>query len=61
MKTLVIVLLVAILISLGFGLFFLTRDDSDPKRLLNALKIRVALTALLVATLVTAYFLGYIQ
>ena len=61
MKTLVLVLLAAIVISLGSGLFYLTRDGTDSPRLLKALKIRVALTVLLVVALVVTYKLGYIQ
>lgn len=61
MKTVVILLLVAIIISLGSGLFYLTKDDTNSPRLLKALKIRVALTVLLVVTLVVTYKMGYIQ
>ena len=61
MKTVVLVLLVAIVISLGSGLFFLAKDDTNSPRLLKALKIRVGLSVVLIAFLVSAYFLGWIQ
>ena len=47
--------------SLGSGLFFLTRDNQGSPRLLNALRIRVALSITLVAFLLAAYFGGWIE
>ena len=61
MKLVVIVLLAAIIISLGSGLYYLSRDDSDSHKVLKALKIRVALSAILILFLVTSYYMGYIQ
>jgi len=61
MKTIVFVLLAAIIISLGSGLFYLSRDDSDSGKVLKALKIRVALSATLILFLVASYYLGWIQ
>ncbi len=61
MKYIVFALLAAILISLGSGLFYLSRDDADSTKLLRALKIRVALSAVLILFLVASYFLGWIQ
>ena len=60
MKTIVLLLLAAIVISLGSGLFFLTRDQ-DSERVLKALKIRVALSLILIVFLVGAFWFGYIQ
>ena len=60
MKYLVYVLLAAIIISLGSGLFYLRREDADPTKLLNALKVRVALSLALILVLVGAYFFGWI-
>jgi len=61
MKYVVFTLLAAILVSLGSGLFYLTRDDVDSSRVLRALKIRVAISAVLIIFLVSSYFLGWIQ
>jgi hypothetical protein len=61
MKFVVIVLLAGIIISLGSGLFYLSRDDSDSGKVLKALKIRVALSATLILFLVASYYMGYIQ
>ena len=60
MKIFVIVMLIAIVASLGSGLFFLARDDQGSPRVLNALKIRVALSAILIASLVVGYFAGWL-
>lgn len=60
MKIFVLVMLIAIVASLGSGLYFLSKDDQGSPRMLNALKIRVALSAILVVTLVVAYFTGWI-
>ena len=60
MKTVVLILLAAIVISLASGLFFLTRDH-DSERMLKALKIRVGLSLVLILFLVGAFWMGYIQ
>ena len=63
MKAIVLILLAAIIISLGSGLFFLTRDtrnDRGSSRVLKALKIRVALSVALIALLVVSFYAGWI-
>ena len=60
MKLLVILILLAIVASLASGLWFLAKDDRGSSRVLTALKIRVTLSALLVAFLVIGYFQGWI-
>ena len=57
MKIVVIVLLLAIVASLGSGLFYLARDNRNSPRLLKALKIRVALSAVLILFLVVSYYI----
>lgn len=61
MKFVVFALLAAILISLGSGLWYLSRDNADSSKVLKALKLRVALSVLLMLVLVAAYFLGWIE
>ena len=61
MKLVVIILLAAIVISLGSGLFHLTRDNADSSKALKALKIRVALSAVLILFLLGSYYFGYIR
>ncbi len=56
-----LILLAAIVISLIAGLFFLIRGDKGSPRMLYALKIRVALSVVLVVFLVLAFTLGWIK
>jgi len=62
MKTVVLVLLAAIVIALFSGLFFLVKDKDHPDspRLLTALKVRVGLSILLVLLLVASFQFGWI-
>lgn len=61
MKYVVFVLLAAIVISLGTGLFYLRREDADSPKMLRALEIRVGLSLVLIVFLVASYFLGWIE
>jgi hypothetical protein len=60
MKSVLIILLLAILTSLGSGLWFLAKDDQGSTRVLRALKIRVLLSAVLIGFLIFGYFQGWI-
>lgn len=60
MKLVVVVLLLAIVASLGSGLFYLARDDQSSSRVLKALKIRVALSATLILFLLLSYYMGWV-
>ena len=61
MKYLIYVLLAAIVVSLGTGLFYLRRDDADSPKMLRALQMRVALSLVLIVVLISAYFFGWIE
>jgi len=61
MKAIVLVLLAAIVISLGAGLFFLVKGDNNSPKMLYALKIRVALSIVLVVLLVLSFSFGWIN
>lgn len=62
LPTLIIVLfLLAIVIALFSGMYFLVRDPSTSRRTLHSLRWRVALQVLLIAFLLTAYFMGWIH
>ena len=61
MKIIVLLLLAAIIISLGTGLFYLRREDADSPKMLKALEIRVGLSLVLILFLVVSYFMGWIQ
>jgi len=60
MKLTLILILLAILASLGSGLWFLAKDDQGSTRVLTALKVRVALSALLIGFLILGYSQGWI-
>jgi len=60
-KILIIIVLVAIIISLGSGLFFLVKDKSDSKRTVKALTVRIVLSVSLFALLVLGYLTGVIK
>jgi hypothetical protein len=59
-KFLIIVVLVAIVISLGSGLFHLVKGDGQSKRMVNALTVRIALSVLLFVLLFVAWKSGLI-
>jgi len=60
LKLLLLIILLAIIVSLASGLWFLARDDQGSTRVLTALKVRVVLSAILVGFLVFGYFQGWI-
>ena len=59
-KILVIACLVAIVFSLGSALFHLSRGKGDPKKMVRALTIRVALSVALFILLMLAWYNGLI-
>jgi cytochrome bd-type quinol oxidase subunit 2 len=59
-KLLIVVVLVAIVVSLGSGLFHLVKDDGQSKRMVNALTVRIALSVLLFVLLFVAWKSGLI-
>ena len=61
MKAFVLLILLAILISLGSGLYYLIRDREGSPRLLKALILRVGLSAALILFLLISYFMGWIS
>ena len=60
MKILVIVLVLLIIASLGSALFFLVHDQSNSKRMLRALALRVGLSITLFLLLMAGYYFGLI-
>ena len=59
-KLLIILVLLAIVASLGSGLFHLVRDEGKSKRMVNALTLRIALSVLLFVLLFIAWRSGLI-
>ena len=60
-KTIAIILLCSILISLASGVFFLFNDTGKEKRMVTSLTIRIVLSVLLIIVLIVGYFTGQIQ
>ncbi|HZF27159.1 MAG TPA: twin transmembrane helix small protein [Steroidobacteraceae bacterium] len=60
-KLLVILMLIAIVVSLGSALFHLSRGKGDSKKMLRALTWRISLSVLLFALLMLAYSRGLLQ
>ena len=63
LKTIIVLLFIAILISLFGGLNFLVKDlgGNNKKRLLYALGIRIILAALLLGTIIYGSYTGQIK
>lgn len=57
-KTLVVLLLLAVIASLFSGLFFLLRDGKGGRRTVRALTVRIALSLLLFALLMIGFQTG---
>lgn len=58
LKLVIVLLLLAIHASLFSGLVFLVKDDSSRSRVVNALTVRVVLTALTVALIAYGFYSG---
>jgi hypothetical protein len=59
-KSLVLILLLAVVVSLFSGLFFLHRDRGQGRRTVQALTVRIGLSLVLFLTLLLAYYFGYL-
>lgn len=57
-KTLIIINLILILISLFSGVFFLVKDDGKTNRIVTSLTIRVSLSVCLILLMITCYYTG---
>jgi Protein of unknown function (DUF2909) len=60
-KALIIACLVAIVLSLASGLFFLVYDKGESKKMVKALTIRVGLSVLLFLLLLVAWWQGLLE
>ncbi|MBQ0762126.1 twin transmembrane helix small protein [Marinobacter psychrophilus] len=58
LKTLIITLLLAVIVSLFSGLFFLIRDGGKTNRVINSLALRVALSVLLLLVILLSLWQG---
>ena len=59
MKIIVAILLVAVVVSLFSGLFFLYKDKGKSRRVVNSLTLRVALSISVFLLLMISYYFGF--
>jgi hypothetical protein len=60
-KYLIVAVLLAIVASLGSGLFFMLRDKGGSKRMVNSLTVRIGLSVALFVLLFVAWYAGLLQ
>ncbi len=60
-KYLIVAVLLAIIASLGSGLFFMLRDKGDSKRMVNSLTLRIGLSVLLFILLFVGWYADLLQ
>jgi len=60
-KYLIVAVLIAIVVSLGMGLFFLLTDKGESKRMVHSLTVRIGLSVVLFVLLFIAWYFGLIQ
>ena len=58
LKAAIVLMLLATLVSLFSGLFFLVRDEGRGLRVVNSLSVRVVLTAITVALIAWGFYSG---
>nr|WP_298136512.1 twin transmembrane helix small protein [uncultured Pseudomonas sp.] len=58
LKAAIVLLLLATLVSLFSGLFFLVKDEGRTSRVVNSLTVRVVLTGLTVALIAWGFYSG---
>ena len=58
LKILILALLMAVIVSLFSGLFFLIRDGGQTNRVINSLALRVALSVLLLLVILLSLWQG---
>jgi hypothetical protein len=58
LKAAIVLLLIATMISLFSGLFFLVKDDSSSTRVVKALTVRVSLAAITVILIAWGFYSG---
>jgi amino acid transporter len=60
-KIIVVLLLLAVLVSLASGMFFLVHDQGESDRTAKSLTVRITLSIALFLMLIVGYFTGMIQ
>ena len=60
-KIIIVLLLLAVLVSLASGMFFLVKDEGESDRTVKSLTLRITLSIALFLMLIVGYFTGMIQ
>jgi hypothetical protein len=60
-KILIVIVLLAIVASLGSGLFFMLSDKGKSKRMVNSLTVRITLSVALFVLLFVGWYFGLLQ
>ena len=60
LKAAIVLMLIATVVSLFSGLFFLVKDDSRSNRLVIALSVRVTLAAITLGLITWGFFSGHL-
>jgi cytochrome bd-type quinol oxidase subunit 2 len=60
-KYLIVAVMLAIVASLGSGLYFMLKDKGESNRMVNSLTVRIGLSVVLFALLFVAWYTGLIQ
>jgi hypothetical protein len=61
LKIAIVLLLLATMVSLFSGLFFLVKDEGQGSRVVNALTVRVILTSITVALIAWGFYSGQLS
>lgn len=59
-KTIIIIILIVILLSLTKGLHFLMKDDDQSRKMVRSLTIRIILSIFLFLLILFGYWMGWI-
>lgn len=60
-KYLIVVVMFAIVVSLGSGMYFMLRDKGRSRRMVNSLTVRISLSVALFVLLFVAWYFGLLQ
>jgi len=60
-KYLIVAIFVAIVYSLGSGLYYMLKDEGKSKRMVNSLTVRIGLSVALFVLLFVSWYFGILQ
>jgi len=60
-KYLIVAVLIAIVVSLGSGMYYMLKDKGQSKRMVHSLTVRISLSVALFVLLFIAWYFGLLQ